>query len=401
MRVGADGNVIWGPFPAPNPGISASYLPFLDKQRRLNIYVHATETLPPGQFQDRFLKINPNDGNVISEKEIEIGVGEFGFNPFNRFCANKDGSAIFVFNDFRADTLRAQKLDEDGNKLWGERPIIINMDELDSHGFFNIQCDSAGGACVWYITDKQDTIAHLVYINSTGTVRWRNESKVYNGILSPSVFFSQPITVAPNSDVFVFQDGFQSVFKLNANGGLIWSKQISRRSEIAAAIDQWISFADQAGGCTVVWVEVGPTVFDFHGIRGQRVDRYGNLGGTTAVEETSQSPIPEKLTLYVAGANPSQQVARIKFAVPRSGRVTLQIYNILGEEVQTLKDENLAAGSYLRESESFGHGFPHRSKISPTWKMKQRRGHWRFCQTIPIPSIRKRKFPISCRKRTM
>ena len=47
--------------------------------------------------------------------------------------------------------------------------------------------------------------------------------------------------------------------------------------------------------------------------------------------------------------NPFNPSTAVQFSLPRSGYVTLKVYNTLGEEVATLVAENLAAGKHQVE----------------------------------------------------
>ena len=66
----------------------------------------------------------------------------------------------------------------------------------------------------------------------------------------------------------------------------------------------------------------------------------------TLAVETVNSTIPEKYTLEQNYPNPFNPSTKIKFSIPKEGFVTLKVYNMIGQEVATLVNENLKAGSY-------------------------------------------------------
>ncbi len=83
------------------------------------------------------------------------------------------------------------------------------------------------------------------------------------------------------------------------------------------------------------------------------VHENNNIGWTPAVGygsivgvETEHNTFPEKFVLYQNYPNPFNPISTIKFELPSSGKASLIVYNILGQEVQTLVDGFLKRGSY-------------------------------------------------------
>jgi len=58
------------------------------------------------------------------------------------------------------------------------------------------------------------------------------------------------------------------------------------------------------------------------------------------------SVLPEKFNLYNNYPNPFNPSTNIKFDIVKNERVVLSIYNMLGEKINTLIDQNLSPGSY-------------------------------------------------------
>lgn len=69
----------------------------------------------------------------------------------------------------------------------------------------------------------------------------------------------------------------------------------------------------------------------------------------TRVMEQDGSEISRKFMLLQNYPNPFNPSTAVQFSLPRSGYVTLKVYNTLGEEVATLVAENLAAGKHQVE----------------------------------------------------
>jgi hypothetical protein len=62
--------------------------------------------------------------------------------------------------------------------------------------------------------------------------------------------------------------------------------------------------------------------------------------------KSNSSRTPANLTLEQNYPNPFNPSTTIVFSTPSNGRVTLKVYNILGQEVANLSDGNLSSGSH-------------------------------------------------------
>lgn len=65
-----------------------------------------------------------------------------------------------------------------------------------------------------------------------------------------------------------------------------------------------------------------------------------------AASEDSSEPPPPTLELLGNAPNPFQQRTTIHFKTPEATRVTLTVYNVLGQKIATLVDRELPAGSH-------------------------------------------------------
>ena len=70
------------------------------------------------------------------------------------------------------------------------------------------------------------------------------------------------------------------------------------------------------------------------------------LSEITSVEEQEIDEIPTEFLLSQNFPNPFNPNTKIKYSVPTSSQVTIKIFNTLGEELETLVNEEKSAGSY-------------------------------------------------------
>lgn len=71
-----------------------------------------------------------------------------------------------------------------------------------------------------------------------------------------------------------------------------------------------------------------------------------NLGVITGITPISTTQIPADYKLSQNYPNPFNPVTKINYALPKSGFVTLKVYDMLGREVVNLINENKTAGNY-------------------------------------------------------
>ncbi len=73
---------------------------------------------------------------------------------------------------------------------------------------------------------------------------------------------------------------------------------------------------------------------------------FGTPGAPNAIEHIVET-VPSKFQLKQNYPNPFNPTTKIAFDLPKASKVTLTIYNTLGQKVRTLVNNQLSAGSYL------------------------------------------------------
>ena len=151
--------------------------------------------------------------------------------------------------------------------------------------------------------------------------------------------FPAGTTIAPNSYLIVWADedltqsGLHASFKLSASGEnviLSYDNGIKIEEIIFGAQTTDIGYARIPNG-TGAFVIQPPTF---------------NLDNETALNVDDESVVPKEFTLYQNYPNPFNPATTISFQLPITSQVTLKIYDVLGNEVAILANENKPAGSY-------------------------------------------------------
>ena len=90
-------------------------------------------------------------------------------------------------------------------------------------------------------------------------------------------------------------------------------------------------------------------------LKGEGVVKIGN-STRIVLRGTGGGVQPTEYALWQNYPNPFNPVTNIRFALPVEGRVTIEIFNILGQRVRTLMDESRGAGQYVVEWNGRGSG---------------------------------------------
>lgn len=249
-------------------------------------------------------------------------------------------------------TLFAQAMDNDGNKLWGSDPVIIN-DVPGNHAYYKIvkSLNNSDYYLVWK-DGRRINVAYDIYaqkINNSGQPQWTQ-----NGILvcnTPYTFTNSSIS-ANNDGIYVsWADTRVNAFgiyaqKIKSDSTFEWINNGIRLTQNFDVMNLMTLDPEvNTGGALVVFSGNGNPSGTGENVYAKYVGANGVVGGVTSNDENSYVN-PTEFDLVQNYPNPFNPSTKISWQSPVSSYQTLKVYDILGNEVATLMDEYRDAGSY-------------------------------------------------------
>ena len=129
----------------------------------------------------------------------------------------------------------------------------------------------------------------------------------------------------------------------DANNGTV----VGRAGKILRTTDGGTTWTQQSSSTTGTLLSVSFTDSD----NGTVVGSGGTIlrttnGGVTFVEEKEIDVIPTKYKLSQNFPNPFNPNTKIKYSVPQSSNVVIKVFDILGNEIEILVNEQKSLGTY-------------------------------------------------------
>ena len=167
-----------------------------------------------------------------------------------------------------------------------------------------------------------------IFKSTDGGNEWVKKN---NGLDSQSYFSTVDLYINPQNtkEIFLVRD---SIIYQSINGGDLWSLlEPSPPGRNIYALD-----IDTSSGTRLL------VSSDLPGI-------YALDLTSTSVEEIGHKQLPISIELLQNYPNPFNPTTKIKYSIPQSGFVTIKVFNLLGEELTTLVNQEQSAGEYFKE----------------------------------------------------
>jgi len=143
-----------------------------------------------------------------------------------------------------------------------------------------------------------------------------------------------------------------------AEGGSMVQTHAAKVSE---PVEFSVAVQSDAYPLTVSWKVNGAASYELTDGRGGQVFRTKEMRGEGTMKITSSSvskfsiklvgdgQLPKEFALSQNYPNPFNPTTSIKYALPVDSKLTMEIYNVLGQRVRTLVSDNVVAGYHVAE----------------------------------------------------
>jgi photosystem II stability/assembly factor-like uncharacterized protein len=161
-----------------------------------------------------------------------------------------------------------------------------------------------------------------VYKTTDGGSNWLQRSTGTTTSINSVFFVNDQIGWAGGGN-YIYESGMYKT----TDAGETWNSQsVPTNNQIAS-----VYFIDSQNGWAV-------------GIEGTIL--HTSNGGVSFVEEEVLNEMPTEFLLSQNYPNPFNPSTKIKYSVPHSSNVTIKVFDILGNEIETLVNEEKAVGTY-------------------------------------------------------
>ncbi len=152
------------------------------------------------------------------------------------------------------------------------------------------------------------------------------------------------IIVIPHADsVFAIWRGINDCNEIpdtlyNENGilGKKWASSTGKSDIIVYTIEGW---GHNWPRTVDPGIDATDVMWDFLKVQSRIIE-------PSTIEEKNTASIPENYKLYQNFPNPFNPLTKIKYSVAKSSHITLKIYNLAGQEIETLVNEFQPAGEF-------------------------------------------------------
>ena len=250
-------------------------------------------------------------GYILAGYTESLGVGGVYFYLVKLVKTNSQGDSLWTrtYGDSSGQSARSVQQTTDGGYIVAGRTASFGADQDD---FYLVKTNSQG-----------DTLWTRTYGGSFDDKAWSVQQTTDGGYI-----------VAGWTDSFGAGNADFYVVKTNSQGDTLWTCTYGgTNNDCAYSVQQTADGGYIVAGWTYSF---GADFSDCYLVK---------LGAESSTAPISIS-LPQHYSLHPNYPNPFNPTTMIDFELPRAAQVTLKVYNLLGQEVATLVDGKIRAGTY-------------------------------------------------------
>jgi hypothetical protein len=337
-----------------------------DASTNQDLNVKFTWTKPVGATSFR-LQVGTDStfatGLVVNDSTITDSTktaGTFVYNQkyFWRVNAKNIGgtgpySTVWSFRTYDADPSIPRLLSPAANALGTDTTVTLVWSRPAGTTSFHLQVATDSGFASGFVVNDpaaSDTLRVLHGLSFLTKYFWRVNADAVGGTspYSPTRAFTTGIAMAAApvavSPLVAYPTAADSV-------RLVWRRSAplvdKYRAELAIDAAFMFLVADSTADTTIVFRSLTHNQNYFWRVRAHNAGGWGPFCAAVQINllgVAEKDQMPTEYTLSQNYPNPFNPSTQIEFALPKESRVTLEIYNLLGQRVSTLVDQVLTAG---------------------------------------------------------
>jgi hypothetical protein len=268
-----------------------------------------------------------------------------GNSHFPKLIVDNNGFSYVVWehNTRGLYVVRAQKIDVNGNLVWGEGVFPVDSTLNTNHPF--LASDGKGGLYVSWVDNFTPSRFSVQHIKFDGTLAYGDSgiqiSNNSNQNLWPNLISDEKMGCIITWNEYNSFINKIRMHKIDNRGSLAWGNDgIELGTESGDGQYQQFTLTD-SGNIIIVWTDKREN--DQTHLYASMVSPYGNIA--TDMNEINLEN-PTEFLLKQNFPNPFNPITKIRWQSPVGGKQTLKVYDLLGVEAATLVDEYREAGSY-------------------------------------------------------
>jgi len=268
------------------------------------------------------------------------------------------GGAIITWQDSRDGDgfpdIYAQRIDSTGAVRWTANGVEISNDSATTSVDPSAVSDGFGGAVITWYEYRAGSLGADIYtqrISSSGTVEWS-----VDGVPLCTATGDQVIpTISSDGSggaIITWEDKrvggiFGDIYaqKISSSGVVQWAADGVAISTASNDQNTPTIESDGSGGAIITWGDRrGVSNYDIYA---QQVNANGILGAVTGIN--GEPGIVIDFALLQNYPNPFNPSTSIRYVIDNGQFISLKVYDVLGNEVATLVNEEKAVGNYKIE----------------------------------------------------